>query len=175
MGDHAMYLRLLTRFRDEYQSGTTKIVEALDASDLTRAQLLTHTLKGATGMIGARAAYTQASALERAMRAGLLEHGPAIEHLNLALTELALEVEAVLTAPQSSGAPVRNIARAAPAAALEQLTRLLRSGNSAAVDIMEEQGDALAEVLGAARFKLVAQAMYGYDFDAALATIASAQ
>ncbi len=68
MGDRVLYARMLARFRDDYQHWSDKLRAAMAASDLTLAHRMAHTLKGASGMIGARPLHWQACALERALR-----------------------------------------------------------------------------------------------------------
>ena len=70
MGNRQLYLRALARFRREYRHAGPSIRAALAAGDHMRAQRLTHTLKGAAGMIEAGALYASALALESALRGG---------------------------------------------------------------------------------------------------------
>ncbi len=68
MGDRVLYTRMLGRFRDDYQGWTAALRAAIADGDLTLAHRMAHTLKGASGMIGAHPLHWQACALERALR-----------------------------------------------------------------------------------------------------------
>ena len=68
MGDHGIFARVLERFGSDYRRGAASIRAALAAGDTSLAQRLTHTLKGASGMIEARSLQRQALALEQALR-----------------------------------------------------------------------------------------------------------
>ncbi len=68
MGDQRLYLRMLGRFRDDYQDWMGRLHAAIASQDLPLAHRMAHTLKGASGMIGAHPLHWQACALERALR-----------------------------------------------------------------------------------------------------------
>lgn len=68
MGDQALYLRMLRRFRDDYQDGAARIRAAVDSGDPRLAHRMSHTLRGAAGMISAPALYRLAGALELELR-----------------------------------------------------------------------------------------------------------
>ena len=70
MGDRDLYTRMLRRFRKDYMGGDGPIRIAIDAGDRALAHRLSHTLKGAAGMIGARPLHQAACALETALRTG---------------------------------------------------------------------------------------------------------
>ena len=70
MGNRAIYLRALARFRNDYRNATGAIRHALDADNGPEARRLAHTLKGAAGMIEAPALYAAALALEHGLRDG---------------------------------------------------------------------------------------------------------
>lgn len=72
MGDQALYARMLARFHNDYRYGAAPIRRAIDSGDLHLAHRIVHTVKGASGMIGAPALHGQA--IERRLAA---ERAPA--------------------------------------------------------------------------------------------------
>ncbi len=68
MGDAHLYTRMLARFRADYRDWVSLLREAIATPDPALAHRMAHTLKGASGMIGAHALHWQACALERALR-----------------------------------------------------------------------------------------------------------
>ena len=57
MGDRALYLQILRRFRQRYHDSANQARNELAAGDAAGAQRIIHTLKGAAGMIGAQQLY----------------------------------------------------------------------------------------------------------------------
>jgi HPt (histidine-containing phosphotransfer) domain-containing protein len=179
MGDHALYLRLLRRFRDDYQDGAARIRTALDSGDARLAHRMAHTLKGASGMICAPALHRLAAALEHGLRDGAACHAQAIDALGAALTDLLPAIALILDAdappppplaPQSGQAVDRPAAR--PAERLvDRLAGLLASGDGAAVDLVEESGAMLKAELGEAGFSALALAVNEFDFEGALESL----
>jgi PAS domain S-box-containing protein len=66
-GGEADYVRLLGRFLSEYRD-VAEIKAALASTDIARAQLLAHSLKGVAAMLGAEELQQSAKALEAALR-----------------------------------------------------------------------------------------------------------
>ena len=62
-GNRALYQELLQRFSDGQQDVSERIREALVAGDVTGAERLSHTLKGAAGNLGMTTAYALAGEL----------------------------------------------------------------------------------------------------------------
>jgi HPt (histidine-containing phosphotransfer) domain-containing protein len=79
MGDRVLYARMLARFRNDYRDWMASLRAAIAQPDLALAHRMAHTLKGASGMIGARALHWQACALERALRT---QSGSQLEEAN---------------------------------------------------------------------------------------------
>src|SRR5687768_11390446 len=71
MGDRRLYARMLLRFRRDYSGGTGAMAAAFERGDSMEAHRLAHSLKGASGMIGAVALHMAASAAEQAIRTAL--------------------------------------------------------------------------------------------------------
>ncbi len=176
LGNGALYLRMLRRFRDDHPPGATPIRHALDSADLGLAHRLAHTLKGTAGMIGAHSLHEQASALEHSLRtAGAVGAAAALERAEQALQEVLVVVDRVLAGEPAAGrsAAPPNPASKGPLerAMLAKLAGLLDVGDGAAIDLLEQSGPALKAALGETGFGEVMLAAHAFDFEAALAAL----
>lgn len=162
MGDQALYARMLARFHDDYRYGAAPIRRAIDSGDLRLAHRIVHTVKGASGMIGAPALHGQASVLELALRNGAGGQEVAIDALGAAFSEVLQAIERQLAAEPAPAAPLPAQSRVA------KLTALLDNGDGAAVDLLETSGASLKAALGEALFAEVTLAMNEFDFEGAL-------
>ena len=172
MGDRELYARMLRRFRKDYNGGDQQIRSALDCGDRALAHRLSHTLKGAAGMIGARPLHHAASALETALRTGSGTESSCLATLAPALAQvigvLDLLLDDVPVAPVHASVP--NAAIADPAL-LARLLDLLMSGDGAAIDLLDDSEAGLRMILGDAQFDEVATAANEYDYDRALGAL----
>jgi len=173
MGDRSMFARILSRFRLDYGRAGAAIRAALAEGDRSLAQRLTHTLKGASGLIEARPLHRQASALEHVLRAHT-DHRSAIDRLETELNRVLRELDKLLkitpgiqvapsvTVPVDIDPPPRR------ADVFAQLRQLLDVGDGAAVEAFAEAHAQLTEVLGAAVTGELTLAMEAFDFERAL-------
>jgi two-component system sensor histidine kinase/response regulator len=169
MGDRALYLQMLRRFRVIYQPCAEQLRQALAAGDLDALQRKVHTLKGAAGMIGAQQVYRQAEAAERACSTTDTLCEGALPPLAAALHSVLGMIESVLDGMDPT--PDSNPPPAPPASAqllVQHLARLLEDGDGAAIDVLEQSAGVLAASLGVAVFQEVAAAAHQFDFEAAL-------
>lgn len=172
MGDHALYLRMLRRFRDDYQDGAARIGAALDSGDARLAHRIAHTLKGAAGMISAPALYRLAGSLEHELRGGAARRPASLDALGAALAEL-LPAIARMLGPEAAPTPAPP-ALAPGQALVDRLAALLFNGDGAAVDVVEASAASLTATLGAAGFRAVALAVNEFDFEGALEALRQA-
>ena len=172
MGDHALYARMLARFRSDYGAGVTPLRAALDAGDIELAHRLAHTLKGAAGMIGARAVHDQASLLETALRTDSGASEAALDDLTQLFAELLAKIDAMQLASADPAEPVSgSLDLLDDQARLAQFVQLLREGDGAAIDVLEHSAATLMAVLGEERYAAVAAAAQEFDFEGALAAL----
>jgi HPt (histidine-containing phosphotransfer) domain-containing protein len=179
MGNRALYGRMLGRFRSDHAGGAGPIRTALAGGERALAHRLVHTLKGASGMIGALPLHRQACSLEQALlteagsHAG--SHESELDALARALGEVVRVIDMLLAcdppARSPAAAPIRPLAD--DPALLAQLLTLLMNADGAAVDLLHESSASLKAILGETRFDGVAAAAQEFDFDAALAALAS--
>lgn len=166
MGDRRLYLRMLARFRRDYAGGAAAILAALDCGDVGEAQRLTHSLKGASGMIGASALHIGATAAEQAIRTGL----PRMRDYAVALEAEFEKVFALLEVLIDSMSTSDEAPRAllTDPALMARLGELLLNGDGAAVDLVEESRPSLKAVLGDAACEQLVEAVNNFDFPRAL-------
>jgi HPt (histidine-containing phosphotransfer) domain-containing protein len=173
MGDRALYMQLLRRFRQDYQQAAVRIRQALEAGQVEPGRRLAHTLKGATGMIGAQQAHAAAQTLEASCQQGSTPCMEALAALEQAMATLLGMIETVLdsseaTAATAAAAVAAPTPRASAQLLLQHLAHLLDEGNGAAIDVLEQSASVLAASLGVAVFQEVAAAAHQFDFEAAL-------
>ncbi len=170
MGNRDLYGRMLRRFRSDYQDGALPIRTALASDNTVLAHRMVHTLKGASGMIGAHRLHARASELEEALR---LEAGD----FRTILASLISEIEKVLQllgvlldGNPPAGMPVQLPGRAllGDAALLERLTELLTNHDGAAMDLLEESRASLHVILGELTLERVTGAVREFDYRRAL-------
>ena len=173
MGNRELYARMLRRFRSDHQHAALPIRTALSNGDATLAHRLVHTLKGASGMIGAHRLHARASALEEAIRTA----DPAIRESMASLTpefdKVLHLLDILLDGSPPEGMPVHIPSRPllGDAALLERLIDLLSNGDGAAVDLLAESGASLHVILGEPMLRRVTAAVNGFDFAAALSAL----
>jgi HPt (histidine-containing phosphotransfer) domain-containing protein len=168
MGDEAMYLRVLTRFRSDYADTAACLRAALAAGDATLAHRIAHTLKGAAAMVEARGLRALALEVEQLLKAGAPADALLLERLDAELARVIGEV-ALLLAPAAS-IPAASEA-ALPEADLANLRSLLDLGDSGAQDLMAEKRAGLRARLGAARMAELESAVAAFDYERALSVL----
>lgn len=170
MGDRALYLRMLARFRAEYRDAAGPISAALAAGDRILAHRRVHTLKGSSGMIGAHRLHQLACALEVAIRTNGGDEAACIAELGPEFAQVHRVIDNLLDAGLM--APARHAPMPKPllqdTALLARLVELLLAGDGAAVDLLEESGASLTVILGETRLAQLAAAVNEFDYDSAL-------
>lgn len=188
MGDNALFVRVLARFRNEYRQAAAGIRDALGNGDTPLALRLVHTLKGAAGMIEAVPLRRATQALEQILRhpgqAGTNDEWQQLARLEQALDRVLLELDAAAAmapapdARATAAPPLRaHGAESADAAqrdgnAVQRLTALLADGNGEAVDLVRDAASALTAQLGEQRYGQLADTIEAFDFDGALGLLA---
>ncbi len=105
MGINPLYVSMLRRFRQGHQETTARIRQALEEGELKTAELLSHSLRGIAGQIGATRVPHDAEALEQAL--GYSQSREAIDGRLAALEGSLGELIAALHAglPPEAAAP----------------------------------------------------------------------
>ncbi len=172
MGKRELYARMLRRFRSDYPRGVAPLAEALAEGDLDLAQRIITSLKGITGMIGAHRLHRQSCEVEEAVR---LQHDSraALERLSLEFDTVLQLLDVLLEGRPAVGVPVEITVRPllADKALFHELEELLRNGDGAAIDLLDDSAASLMVVLGEQRLRRVAAAARRFDFRAALSAL----
>lgn len=169
MNDERLYRSLLEKFLRGQAGFAESFRDARSAGDAQAAERAAHTLKGVAGNIGARGVQSAAAELERACRLGEPE-----ARLSALAEAVMTELDPVLNAlgalltknepsPEQAG-PVDAVRLADFSARLESL---LVDGDSAAADLLREEGACLAQAYPA-HYGEIEAAIQGFDFEAAL-------
>jgi PAS domain S-box-containing protein len=172
MDDPALYLRLLSMFRDGQRDFEERFRKARERGDSKTQQRAAHTLKGLAATLGARSLAAAASVLELAC-----VDAADMNLMDDLLHRTSLELQPVLAVLDVLPEPVEPAvvpARLDPQrmqAQLQRLRRLLMDGDAEASKVIR---DLLAQVQGTPRvagLRKVAKAVALFDFDAALAAL----
>jgi HPt (histidine-containing phosphotransfer) domain-containing protein len=167
MGNRAIYLRALARFRNDYRKAASAIRGALDGGDGPGARRLVHTLKGAAGMIEAGALHAAALALEHALREGGSGADTLLARVEAALAAVLRELDAMVLlgeAPPRTPAP-------ATGDKLACLRAMLDIGDGAAVELVAAAYSELSAHLGERGVAELSAAVAEFDFERALAVL----
>jgi two-component system sensor histidine kinase/response regulator len=173
LGKKHIYIAMLRRFVSGQKSAVVDIYNALIRDEPQIAERLAHTLKGASGTIGATGVQQLAAQLEDAIkqdrpREELEAHLAAIR---VPLETLVTQIDQKLPAEKEPLAVQVNTEQLTPICA--QLIELLREGDSEAADLFEKH----AALLGAAfpaQFPAMAAAIRSFDFPATLIALRAA-
>jgi HPt (histidine-containing phosphotransfer) domain-containing protein len=169
MGNRAIYLRALARFRHDYRNTGLAVRSALDAGNALQAQRLAHTLKGAAGMIDAPTLHAAALALETALRDG--DGAGGIDAL-LARVDTALgEVMHELDGMGLPGAETPPATAPKTSDSLARLRTMLDIGDGAAVELVAAAHSELAAHLGKRGVEELSAAVAEFDYERALALL----
>ena len=187
MGDRALYLQILRRFRHRYHDSANQARTELNAGDAASTRRTLHTLKGAAGMIGAQQVYLLSAAVEQASVGPPAQCMGPLGQLEQALRALMAAIDAEFDAGHDGdGAGGTMEAQASeprpadgppPATRMlvQHLARLLEEGDGAAIDVLEQSATVLAASLGVEVFQEVTEAAHQFDFEAALAVLQAAR
>jgi HPt (histidine-containing phosphotransfer) domain-containing protein len=170
MGDHALYQRMLARFRRDYADGARPMHVALAHADRALAHRLVHTLKGSAGMIGAYRLHDYATQAEVALRTGSGDARAALVELDAYLLEVLAALDSLLAKPIVPRVAPRHLL--APSDLMARLAQLLHSADGAAVDLVEECGPSLEAILGTDLCQQLIAAVSDFNYPAALRLLA---
>lgn len=170
MGDRDLYRRMLRRFRSDYSNGALPIREALAANDRELAHRIVHTLKGATGMLGAHRLMERSVQLEEALRTGSGGEREALASLVTEFEKTLQLLDVLLKGCPPSGVAVAVAQRAllSDSVLLERLHDLLSREDGAAIDLLEESQASLRVILGEDTLGQVSTAMKEFRYGEAL-------
>ncbi len=169
-GKWSSYVRLLRLYADTHQNDMMRLRERFVAGEREEALRIAHSLKGASGALGAVAVQALAAELEAALSCDVALSE--VERLSLRVeAEQARLVPALRLALPTTPAPAPVVASGEVLALLE---RRLREDDMGAGETLRAAYSALAERLPEAVLALLVRQVESYDYQAALATLLSA-
>ncbi|HOT93299.1 MAG TPA: response regulator [Anaerolineae bacterium] len=179
-GNPEQYRRLLRRFRTDEAGAATAIREALANGDPVTAARLAHTLKGVAGTLGAEALQQAAALLESD-----LKQGAAAEVVEEHLAQFAERLDEVIAAthilapdeppPDTHRTGDGKTDRAAVAAALQELARLLQEHDTQALEVIQQLEAQAHPAEFDAVLKQLGELVRAYAFEEALENLQARQ
>jgi PAS domain S-box-containing protein len=170
-GNHALYRRLLIRFRESERDFAARFAAARSDADPVAAERLAHTLKGTSANIGARGVQSAAAELELACRQAASQES--LQPLVARVTESLAAVIAALdrleqedTAANIPAAAHTRLDDVMPA--LLKLKKLIQESDSEANDLAEELALQLRSTPVEPQMRQLASALDSFDFEQAL-------
>jgi CheY-like chemotaxis protein len=161
------YKTLLSRFAQQEGGAVDTMRTALAMGDAATAERAAHSLKGASGTLGAFALSSIAAEAETAIKLGQR----ADQALATLAVTLARVVDGIRNAIPETGAGGGSSPAASPATIVEplaRLKRLLENDDGEAADYMIETQDRLSRVLRPDEMKTLSERVGNFDFDSAL-------
>jgi len=173
LGKKQVYLSMLRRFVSGQKSVVVDIYNALIRDDPPMAERLAHTLKGASGTIGAAGVQQLAAELEDAIK----QHRPR-EEVEMHLAAVRVPLDTLVTQlDQKLPAEKAGVAETVDSERLRlvctQLIELLRQGDSEAADVFDSHAD-LLDAAFPALFQAIATSIRAFDFPTTLITLQTA-
>jgi HPt (histidine-containing phosphotransfer) domain-containing protein len=168
-GKTVAYVALLRQFAANHRDDPKLLRDALAAGQAEVVRQRLHTLKGATGSLGATALHAAALALEQALRGHETASIPErVASLQTEMQGLDAVISQLPEAVTTDDVPTHDPARAREV--LEQLAHLLSRDDTAATDLFESNRLLLRAMHGLAAMQLERQ-MAAFDYPGTLATV----
>jgi signal transduction histidine kinase/CheY-like chemotaxis protein len=170
VGDRSFYLAMLRKFASGQKSTMDAIRTALKDEDWGTAERLAHTTKSVAANIGAMPLAAVAAELEAGIkgRASLYTLHVKADEVGGLLTEVITQLELHLPGEQVSKKQVVDLEMLMSVS--RNLADLLANYNSAAIDVINENGDLLREALKDA-YSIIEDAVRNFEFDEALSAL----
>ncbi|MCF6345466.1 MAG: response regulator [Thiomicrorhabdus sp.] len=166
-GDQALYLKILTKFREGQSHVLDEVQQALHKADRDKAKRIVHTLKGLAGSIGAEALQQDALALEQAIQA---ESEPSLllDALRIQLNKVLGALAVLDTLESTSPASFPALSEEEIKALMTRLISLLEEDDADAIEVLETLSPIFSTGEEAKEMKRVIACAERYEFDAAL-------
>jgi PAS domain S-box-containing protein len=169
------YLRLLGNFAQNHDADFQKIRDCLESGDHTEARRLAHSLKGASGALGAHAVQHAAALLEMAIKEShpAAEIAVLIEDASAFYERLQLDI-AKLKPESSKASDETGLDASAVQAIISNMRLQLINSDFSAVQTMANHPDLFGKLLGGKQ-KQFANCLSSFDFEIALALLDESQ
>ncbi len=167
LGNRTLYLNILRKYISNQDTVVEEVRTALNASDYSTAERLTHTIKGMSGNIGATLLQNTAAELENMI------HNGDIKNIDVKLTafskmldEMVSKIKNGLPAEEAHITQTVDMSKAPEV--IKQLKELLAAYSSKSGALIEDNFDLLRCVLGTKAFSKIDRAVKQFDLDEAL-------
>jgi PAS domain S-box-containing protein len=172
-GKIASYARILRKYAESHDGDIAALRECLREGNREKAERLAHSIKGASGTLGAKRMQSLAAALESALRQGLA--GEEVERRAAALaTEWAYLAPAILATLPAANNAAGSADRARANAAIARLERFLAEDDMAADEALREAAPAL-RALSVLQFEELRRSVENFEYERALALLREMQ
>jgi CheY-like chemotaxis protein/HPt (histidine-containing phosphotransfer) domain-containing protein len=145
------YLSLLRRFVENHANDMTLLAESLRTGERENARLLAHTLKGTAGTLGAEQLAQQAAKLENSLR-GIQGNSLSEQEMRAGMDAIELQLGMIAAALPAVAEVAASVEAAMDPATLKKLLNkldtLLIQGDTAAIELFEENEAVLRDALG---------------------------
>jgi CheY-like chemotaxis protein/HPt (histidine-containing phosphotransfer) domain-containing protein len=170
-GNKCLYRDLLTQFAVKHESTGTTIRQALASADRSKAERLTHSLKGVAGNLGLNEVFQAAGKLEGAIRVSQAGIEDLIEELTAALDRQVRNIHAAFPvggADEKTRPDSRPTDHGKVLAALANLMELLEANDADAPEAYRNLAAVLGDSVDLSRLEALGAAVNSFDFEAAL-------
>ncbi len=171
-GNAGLYRRLLSKFKNRYQTAETKIQGAVDGADLDQAHRLSHTLRGVAGNIGAEDLSRASGELQRAIEGGSKDAvRQALKEFSRTLSPV-MDSIAKMERQEPQGPGPADGPESAPRNPLRKIIELVRTSDLDALDYLPTLESELADRLPKERWLQARDALEHFRFEEALDRLA---
>jgi HPt (histidine-containing phosphotransfer) domain-containing protein len=173
LGKKPLYVSMLRKFIAGQKSATGQILAALEGNDWDTAERLAHTMKGASGTIGATALQHLAEKLEAAIKASQPREvvDGLLDELKKPLETLIAQLERQL--PEEPGWAAVTVIPEKLKAVCDKLEALLADDDGEAGDVLDANADLLRTAFPN-HYRQIEDGIRSFNFDTALAALRAA-
>jgi CheY-like chemotaxis protein len=170
-GNKRLYRDLLIQFAVKHESTGTTIRQALASGDRSKAERLSHSLKGAAGNLGINELFQAAGKLERAIRLSQAGIEDLVEGLTAVLDRQVRNIHAAFPvggADEKTRLDSRPTDPETVLAALANLKELLEANDADCAEAYRDLAAVVGYSVNRSRLEALGAAVNSFDFEAAL-------
>jgi PAS domain S-box-containing protein len=168
-GNVGLYRKLLSKFRNRYEQAASQMRKSVHGSALDQARLLSHTLKGVAGNIGAGDLSQSAGDLQQAIEGGSQDEvRTALAVFSRNITTVMDSIEKLERENAPRPEPSAEHADAPSGSLLGKMLELVRASDLDALDLLAGLKEELGGRLDEGRLTALRDALENFRFDDAL-------